>query len=164
MYQLPIKPSPNLPNMSSVYLYPSLCLFEGTPISVGRGTNKPFQIIGHPAINSSRYSFVPQSTEGAKQPKLMSEKCNGYDLSMYGKVYMKDVKKINLFWLINLYKEYSDKENFFNSSFNRLAGNSQLQEQIKLGKTEDEIKATWKEELEQFKLLRKKYLLYPDFE
>ncbi|MCO6500011.1 MAG: DUF1343 domain-containing protein [Vicingus serpentipes] len=164
MYQLPIKPSPNLPNMSSVYLYPSLCLFEGTPISVGRGTDKPFQIIGHPAISSNRYSFTPKSKEGAKNPKLMNEQCNGYDLSMYGEVYMKDVKKINLFWLINLYQEFPDKEQFFNSSFNRLAGNSTLQEQIRAGKTEEEIKATWEEDLRQFKLLRKKYLLYPDFE
>jgi len=164
MYQLPIKPSPNLPNASSIYLYPSLCLFEGTPISVGRGTDKPFQVLGHPYINSNKYSFTPQSKKGAKHPKLMNKKCNGYDLSLYGKVYMKDLKKINLFWLINIYKEYPDKNNFFNSSFNRLAGNAQLQEQIKSGKEEEEIHKTWEEGLAQFKLIRKKYLLYPDFE
>jgi len=164
MYELPIQPSPNLPNASSIYLYPSLCLFEGTPISLGRGTDKPFQVIGHPKLKSTRYSFTPESKKGAKQPKLMDEKCNGYDLSLYGKIYMKDAKKINLFWLINIYKEYPDKDQFFNSSFNRLAGNSKLQEQIKAGKTVEEITKTWEEGLKQYKLLRKKYLLYPDFE
>ena len=163
-YQLPIKPSPNLPNASSIYLYPSLCLFEGTPISVGRGTDKPFQMLGHPDLNSDRYSFTPQSMKGATEPKLKGEKCKGYDLSTYGTIYMKDAKKINLFWLISIYKEYPDKNNFFNSSFNRLAGNAQLQEQIISGKTEEEIHQSWEKGLRVFKLIRKKYLLYPDFE
>ena len=163
-YELPIKPSPNLPNMSSIYLYPSLCLFEGTPISVGRGTDKPFQILGHPTIKSNNYSFVPESKEGAKSPKLLGQKSYGYDLSKFGKVYMKEKGRINLFWLLNIYKDFPDKDNFFNKSFNLLAGNSKLQEQIKSGKAEDEIYISWKEGLKQFKVIRKKYLLYADFE
>ena len=102
--------------------------------------------------------------KGATEPKLKGEKCKGYDLSTYGTIYMKDAKKINLFWLISIYKEYPDKNNFFNSSFNRLAGNAQLQEQIISGKTEEEIHQSWEKGLRVFKLIRKKYLLYPDFE
>lgn len=163
-YDLPIKPSPNLPNMSSIYLYPSLCLFEGTPISVGRGTDKPFQVLGHPKMNSERYSFVPKSMTGAKSPKLKGEKCNGYDLAYFGTEYMKGQGRINLFWLIEIYKNFPEKEGFFNDMFTLLAGTEKLQQQIEAGKTEEEIHASWQIGITQFKQTRKKYLLYKDFE
>lgn len=158
-YELPIKPSPNLPNMQAVYLYPSLCLFEGTPISVGRGTEKPFQVIGNPKLKSD-FSFIPQPTLGAKDPLLKGETCYGLDLS--------EVKLqrngLDLSYLIKFYNEYPDKEHFFEKFFNTLAGNATLQEQIKQGKTEIEIKQTWQKGLLAFKTVRKKYLLYEDFE
>lgn len=163
-YELPIKPSPNLPNMSSVYLYPSLCLFEGTPISVGRGTDKPFQVLGHPKIDSEKYSFTPKSMEGAKKPKLEGQLCKGYNLSEYGNMCMRGLKRLNLFWLLDIYQNFPEKEGFFTNSFNLLAGTNQLQEQIKAGKTEKEIVASWQDGLNQFKITRKKYLLYGDFE
>ncbi len=163
-YELPIKPSPNLPNMSSIYLYPSLCLFEGTPISIGRGTDLPFQVVGHPQLKSDRYSFTPKSMLGAKTPKLEGKKCNGYNLSFFGTEYMKGKGSINLFWLIDIYKKFPEKKGFFNEMFNLLAGTDQLQNQIKTGKTEEEIIASWKEGITKFKKIRKKYLLYKDFE
>ena len=163
-YELPIKPSPNLPNMASVYLYPSLCLFEGTTISVGRGTDKPFQVLGHPFMKSEKYSFTPKPTEGAKKPKLNGKKCNGYDLSSLGKSYIKNKPSLNLFWLIDIYNHYPQKDEFFIKSFNRLAGTDKLQQQIKDGLSEQEIYNSWQEGLTQFKQIRKKYLLYPDFE
>ncbi len=163
-YKLPIKPSPNLPNMSSIYLYPSLCLFEGTPISVGRGTASPFQVLGHPTIKSDRFSFTPTSMEGAKSPKLVNKKCMGYNLSEFGNDYMKKNSHINLFWLIDIYKNYPNKEDFFNGSFNRLAGTDKLQTQLKSGISEKEIYNSWKPGIKKFKETRKKYLLYPDFE
>ncbi|MCB0401578.1 MAG: DUF1343 domain-containing protein [Flavobacteriales bacterium] len=163
-YELPIKPSPNLPNMGSVYLYPSLCLFEGTPISIGRGTDKPFQVVGHPKIESDRYSFTPQPTEGAKHPKLENELCHGYDLSTFGQEYIKSNPKINLFWLIDVYSSYPEKDKFFNESFNLLAGSDQLQKQLKEGVSEQEIYKSWQPGLKAFKVTRKKYLLYEDFE
>ena len=164
LYQLPIKPSPNLPNMASVYLYPSLCLFEGTTISVGRGTDKPFQILGHPLIKSEKYSFTPKPTDGAKKPKLNGEKCFGYDLSKFGEEYMKNKPYLNLFWIIDIYKNYPNKDEFFIKSFNLLAGTDKLQQQLKDGVSEQDIYKSWQPGLKQFKQTRKKYLLYPDFE
>lgn len=157
-YELPIKPSPNLANMQAILLYPSLCLFEGTPISVGRGTEKPFQWIGSPKLKSD-FMFVPKSMEGAKEPLLKGETCYGLDLSAV------NVKKeLDLSYLISFYNQYPDKEHFFEKFFNTLVGNAKLQEQIKQGKTEEEIKATWQKGLLEFKAKRKKYLLYQDFE
>ena len=163
-YKLPIKPSPNLPNMSSIYLYPSLCLFEGTPISVGRGTDKPFQVLGHPLMISNKYSFTPKSMEGAKSPKLQDEKCNGFNLSLFGTEYMKGKGEINLFWLIDIYTNFPKKEGFFTKMFQLLSGTDKLQHQIEAGKTEAEIKTTWQTGITEFKHTRKKYLLYKDFE
>ncbi|MBI2281525.1 MAG: DUF1343 domain-containing protein [Bacteroidetes bacterium] len=158
IYELPIKPSPNLANMQAIYLYPSLCLFEGTPISVGRGTDRPFQVIGHPQLKTD-FSFVPKPTQGAKEPLLKGETCYGLDLSGV------EVKKeLDLSYLIRFYNDYPDKEHFFNNFFNTLAGNATLQEQIKQGKTAQEINATWQKGLLEFKAKRKKYLLYDDFE
>jgi uncharacterized protein YbbC (DUF1343 family) len=163
-YELPIKPSPNLPNMSSIYLYPSLCLFEGTPISIGRGTDKPFQIIGHPSIKSKSYAFTPKSMDGAKNPKLKDVKCYGYDLEYFSTEYLKGKGEINLFWITEIYKNFPNKEKFFTPMFQLLSGTDKLQQQIKVGKTETEIKETWKNGLTKFKVIRKKYLLYNDFE
>jgi uncharacterized protein YbbC (DUF1343 family) len=163
-YQLPVKPSPNLPNMSSIYLYPSLCLFEGTPISIGRGTDLPFQIIGHPKMKSDKYMFTPKSRSGAKSPKLEGVTCNGYNLSNFGTEYMKGKRSINLFWLIEIYNNFPEKSGFFNEMFNLLAGTDQLKQQIKAGKSEEQILSSWKEGIIQFKKIRKKYLLYSDFE
>ncbi|PCI96454.1 MAG: hypothetical protein COB15_10200 [Flavobacteriales bacterium] len=163
-YQLPIKPSPNLPNMSSIYLYPSLCLFEGTPISVGRGTDFPFQVLGHPKMDSDRFSFTPKSMDGAKSPKLKGEICKGYNLSKFGNDYMKGKPMINLYWLIDIYKKYPEKKGFFTKMFQLLSGTDQLQQQIEAGKTEGQIYASWQAGLTNFKETRKKYLLYKDFE
>lgn len=163
-YTLPLKPSPNLPNMKSIYLYPSLCLFEGTPMSIGRGTDKPFQIIGHPKMDSVNYSFTPKSMEGAKNPKLKNEKCYGVDLSLKEENELRNYAKLDLNWLINIYKSYEDKTHFFGSSFNLLAGNDDLQNQLKEGLSEVEIKKSWQNGLTKFKEIRKKYLLYKDFE
>lgn len=157
-YELPIKPSPNLPNMQSIYLYPSICLFEGTPISLGRGTDKPFQVLGHPTIKSD-FFFVPQPTEGAKEPVLKGDTCYGIDLSE-----VKVKKELDLSYLLKFYNEFPAKDQFFKKFFNTLAGNSILQEQIKAGKTIQEIKETWQEGINDFKAYRKNYLLYEDFE
>ncbi len=163
-YTLPIKPSPNLPDMKSVYLYPSLCFFEGTVISIGRGTDKPFQVVGHPSVSDGRYSFTPKSTSGAKSPLYMDKVCKGYDLSNYGDMIMRYEKRINLFWLIDLYKKYPNKKEYFNNYFNTLAGNDELKLQIEAGMSEDNIRDSWKTKLNEYKIIRKKYLLYKDFD
>ncbi len=163
LYELPVRPSPNLPNMTAVYLYPSLGLFEGTIISVGRGTDLPFQVIGHPSIKNAPYHFTPESTAVSKEPKYKGQQCNGYNLVDFGAQYMKNLKKIYLFWLIGTYKESIDKEHYFDENFNFHAGNATLQQQIKEGKTEEQIRATWQPGLNAFKNIRKKYLLYVDF-
>jgi uncharacterized protein YbbC (DUF1343 family) len=164
LYELPIKPSPNLPNMASVYLYPSLGLFEGTVVSVGRGTDKPFQIIGHPTLAKSNYTFTPQPKPGAMEPKYKGELCKGFNLSDFGAEYIKNSKKIYLYWLIGTYQNTADKATFFDQNFNYHAGNATMQEQIKEGKTEDAIRLTWTDGIKKFKVIRKKYLLYKDFE
>jgi len=164
LYELPVRPSPNLPNMSSVYLYPSLGLFEGTIVSVGRGTDLPFQVIGHPTLQKGNYTFTPQPKPGAVEPKYKGQVCNGYNLSDFGYLYMKDTRKLYLFWLIGMYANTPDKTNFFDENFNYHAGNSILQQQIKNGVTEKKIRETWQEEKKKFQIIRKKYLLYKDFE
>jgi len=159
-YSLPVKPSPNLPNDLSIQLYPSLCLFEGTSISVGRGTYKPFQQIGHPSFTSLKENFMPVSLPGmSKYPKYQDKMC-------YGKIFNEtsDLKGIDLSYLIDFYNLFEDKKNFFVPYFNTLAGNSTLQSQIVAGKTDQEIKASWQKDLDSYKIIRKKYLLYPDFE
>jgi len=154
-YDLPIKPSPNLPNARSVNLYPSLCLFEGTNISIGRGTDYPFQHFGAPYMKSN-YSFMPKSGEGSKYPKHEDIMCFGTDLR-----FQEDyLTAINLNWIIETYKECSEKEEFFNNFFNTLAGTDKLKKQIIAGMTVREIKASWQEGLEEFKRIRRKYLIY----
>jgi uncharacterized protein YbbC (DUF1343 family) len=165
LYQLPIKPSPNLPNMSSVYMYPSLCLLEGTIVSVGRGTNKPFQQFGYPQLVGGNTKFSPQPVKGSSEnPIYKGQLCNGYDVSSYGEAYVKYSKKVYLFWLMNLYSTSVIKNKFFTSYFNLLAGNDILQKQIVEGKSEDEIRRSWEPGLAKFKAIRKNYLIYKDFE
>ena len=164
-YSLPVPSSPNLPNMTAVYLYPSLGLFEGTIVSVGRGTGKPFQMIGYPGMPGSNTTFMPVSMPGfALNPPYKDQYCNGYDLSDFGISYLKDSGSIYLFWLTESYKTCPNKKQFFNKFFDQLAGNSTLRKQIINGKSDEEIKESWKPELMKFKKLRKKYILYPDFE
>lgn len=162
LYQLPSRPSPNLPNMRAVYLYPSLGLFEGTVVSVGRGTDNPFQCIGHPDMQAS-YSFVPRPMEGAKTPKYLGKSCYGYYLGDFADSYIKDSKQMYLLWLTGMYKALK-KPNFFDENFNFHAGNTALQQQIKAGLDEVKIAESWVPELIKFKKIRKKYLLYKDFE
>jgi uncharacterized protein YbbC (DUF1343 family) len=160
-YTLPVKPSPNLPNMQSVYLYPSLCLFEGTAISLGRGTDKPFQQFGAPSLPHDLYSFTPQSVPGATSPPLLGQVCFGYDLSSI------DVghDTMSLHWLLLAFRLFPDKEHFFNgngSGFDRLAGSSVLRQQIRDGLSLAAIRESWQPALNHFKTIRKKYLLYAE--
>lgn len=163
-YVLPVSPSPNLPNQRAVQLYPTLCFFEGTAISVGRGTNKPFQQYGHPLLLNSETSFVPKSMPGAANPPFINEVCFGFDLSNSNDVTDTLDEGIQLDIIINAYNNFPQKELFFNSFFKKLAGNDLLQIQIKQGYTAKQIKSTWQADLDNFKLIRKKYLLYQDFE
>ncbi len=165
-YRLPVKPSPNLPNMAAVYLYPSLCLFEGTIVSVGRGTPAPFQCYGHPDLKKGDFNFVPVSTPGAaKNPKHQDRHCNGINLQAFGMHIAKSEGRLILDWLLLMHQELNRSDFFLeNGFFDRLAGTKALAQQIKAGKTEAEIKATWQPELALFKAMRKQYLLYPDFE
>jgi uncharacterized protein YbbC (DUF1343 family) len=152
--------------MQSVYWYPSTCFFEGTVLSEGRGTDKPFQIFGHPSLPNTLYSFTPHSTEGAKDPKLKGQICYGWDFSGTPDNVLKMTNsRVQLKWLIGAYQLFPDKENFFlkNGHFNELAGNDILMQQIKDGKGEDEIRKSWEPALGRFKKIRKKYLLYKDF-
>jgi len=163
-YALPVKPSPNLPDMQSVYLYPSLCLFEGTAVSLGRVTDKPFQQFGHPSFPKDLYHFTPASLPGAKNPPLLDQTCYGYDLSNID-VHRITGDRLSLQWLIEAYKLFPDKDHFFLSGgefFNKLAGNDVLQQQLKDGRTEDEIRKSWEPALNNFKIIRKKYLLYAE--
>ncbi len=164
LYELPVRPSPNLPNMASVYLYPSLGLFEGTVVAVGRGTDLPFQVIGLPTLQKGNYTFTPQPKPGATDPKYKGQICKGYNLTDFGNEYMKDFKKIYLYWLIGTYQNTPDKTTFFDDNFNYHAGNATLQKQIKDGATEEQIRSSWVDGIKKFKVIRKKYLLYPDFE
>ena len=161
---LPVHPSPNLPNIESIYLYPSLCFFEGTKISVGRGTDKPFQVFGYPENKNGDYYFTPVSIPGkAKSPMYENQKCRGFNVSEYGEKFASYAGQLNLNWIIQLYAEANNKNDFFNSFFDKLAGTDSLKKQIVAGLSEDEIRNTWGEKLEAFKLIRKKYLLYEDF-
>ena len=166
-YKLSIKPSPNLPNPASIFLYPSLALFEGTVVSVGRGTDTPFQIIGHPNVKEGDLEFTPMSGPCSKSPKLMGQKCTGYHLRSFGQSTLPNRKQLYLFWILNMYKEINSAEAPFflaNGFFDRLAGTDKLRIQIESGLKEDEIRESWQEGLVEFKKIRKKYLLYSDFE
>jgi uncharacterized protein YbbC (DUF1343 family) len=163
-YELPVKPSPNLPNIRSIYLYPSFCLFEGTTASVGRGTPTPFQIYGHPNYKNGNYDFTPKPTEGATSPKHNGKNCNGFSMLDVDLETLRNERQLNLSYLINFYKKMPVKKGFFNSFFKKLAGTTQLEKDIRAGKSAEEIRASWQAGLEEFKSIRRKYLLYSDFE
>ncbi len=156
-YSLPVKPSPNLPNDQAINLYPSLCFFEGTNVSIGRGTDKQFQIYGSPFLTTFHYSFTPMPNEGSSAPPNNGKICCGEDLSKEP-----HLNKIELKWLINAYKTTEQPDKFFIPYFTKLAGTKKLQQQIEGGMSEEEIRATWKAGLDEFKEKRKKYLIYPD--
>jgi uncharacterized protein YbbC (DUF1343 family) len=163
-YTLPVKPSPNLPNMTAIYLYPSLCFFEGTnSVSLGRGTDKPFQIYGSPEFSSGNFHFTPSSKPGATKPFLQDKLCNGFDLSGIHLDSLRE-QQFTLYYLLNAYKLSTGKSKFFNSFFHKLAGTDELENQIKLNLSEAEIRKSWNTGLTEFKATRKKYVLYKDFE
>jgi len=160
-FELPIKPSPNLPNITSIYAYPSLCLFEGTCISIGRGTALPFQQFGFPKCKVGETSFTPKEIPGVStNPPYENQLCKGIKVSIE-----KRPTELNLSWLMTMYSNYLNKEKFFSSPgfFDKLAGNTLLRKQVASGASEDEIRASWQKDLDSYKAIRKKYLLYPDF-
>ena len=157
---LPCRPSPNLPDEVSVLLYPSVCFFEGTVVSEGRGTATPFQVFGHPDLTDMPYRFIPESIPGmSKNPKCLGKVCSGMDLrEEFNEV--KEGKKLRLDWLMTAYRNYTGKDAFFTPFFEKLAGTSGLREAIVAGKSETEIRKMWQTGLEHFKIVRAKYLLY----
>jgi uncharacterized protein YbbC (DUF1343 family) len=162
IYKLPEKPSPNLPDMQSVYLYPSVCFFEGTVMSEGRGTDTPFQVFGHPDYPDTSFSFTPISIQGvSNNPKFEREECYGVKLDTADIYDFTLNKGLNLNYLIDAYQKMNIGEEFFTEYFNILAGNSNLKQQIIEGLSQDSIKTSWKTELESFKKIRERYLIYP---
>lgn len=161
-YAPPVEPSPNLPTIESIYLYPSLCFFEGTSVSVGRGTDYPFQVIGKPGFEKGDYTFTPQEVPGkAENPPYENQECRGFKLIEFAENYIRPSKELYLKWLIAFYEESNDQEEFFNDFFDLLAGTDQLRKQIKNGLSEEEIRETWKEDLKEFRKKRQPYLIYP---
>ena len=154
-YSLPVKPSPNLPNDQAVNLYAGLCLFEGTNVSVGRGTELQFQIYGSPYLPKSDFSFIPKPNFGAQNPVYNGVECYGEDLSAVAKV-----NRLELKWLIKAYASTTDKSKFFNPFFTKLAGTKKLRQQIEAGMSENKIRESWKKGLVDFKEMRSKYLIY----
>lgn len=164
LYNLPVAPSPNLPTMESVYLYPSLCLFEPTVVSVGRGTDYPFEVYGYPGMPYGSFAFTPESRPGKSlHPKHEGTLCTGQRLSELARFYFQANRRLYLQWLIGNYEIYPDKESFFTSPkfFDKLAGTSELRKQLDAGATEEEIRSSWQSDLQAFQVLRKKYLIYP---
>jgi uncharacterized protein YbbC (DUF1343 family) len=157
-YSLPVKPSPNLPTDNAIALYASLGLFEGTVVSVGRGTDFPFEVIGHPKFELGSFAFTPQPNEGSKYPPLEGEECFGQNLSGAG-----SPREFSLRYLITYYNALKKEPDFFKDYLTLLAGTKSLKEQIEKGMTEAEIRATWQKELNTYKAKRKQYLLYKDF-
>jgi uncharacterized protein YbbC (DUF1343 family) len=165
-YNLPIPPSPNLPNMRSVYLYPSLCFFEGTNVSIGRGTEFPFQLYGAPYFDSKLFKFTPKSSYGSNHPKYKELECFGEDLRNLSLDSLKNINSLNFNWLVKSYKLSNESVDFFNKNgfFNLLAGTDKIMNLIKGGANSDQIRETYQIDLQKFKLIRKKYLIYDDFE
>jgi uncharacterized protein YbbC (DUF1343 family) len=161
-YQLPVNPSPNLNTAQSILLYPPVCLFEGTALSLGRGTMYPFLQVGAPALKGAyTYTFKPVSIAGmSEDPPQKDKVCYGIDLKNYDTNKIHESRKLNLGWLIEFYKAYPDKEHFFNAYFTTLAGTKELRKQIEAGKSENEIRASWEPALSRYKAMRKKYLIY----
>ena len=164
-YELPVSPSPNLKNMAAVYAYPSICLFEGTVVSVGRGTGLPFQQFGCPELEGKyTYSFTPQSMAGAKSPPYEGKVCYGELVGTIAEEVLDKTKgELRLNWLIAAYTAYPAKDKFFTAFFVKLAGTAKLAEQIKNGDSEKAIRTSWQKDIDAFMNIRKKYLLYPDF-
>ncbi|MFI3239963.1 MAG: DUF1343 domain-containing protein [Bacteroidales bacterium] len=160
-YELPIAPSPNLPNMKSIYLYPSTCYFEATPVSLGRGTDKPFQVYGHPNMLGYDFSFTPRSISGAKFPPQLDKTCYGVDLTCLED---EDIitRGINMEYVIDAYNNLNLDDHFFRSFFELLIGNGEIRKMIKNGKSAAEIEATWKDDVAKFTEERKPYLLYAE--
>lgn len=158
-FEIPIAPSPNLRTDLAITLYPSLCFFEATTVSVGRGTERPFEMYGHPNFRQTNYAFIPMPTTGAKEPLWQNKICNGYDLRT---VQRKRAYEINLNWLINARDQLGDSVTFIDQRnfFDRLAGTSELRKQLAAGMSAKEIKATWKPGIDQFTKIRQKYLIY----
>ena len=173
-YVLPVRPSPNLPEIQSIYWYPSTCFFEATPLSEGRGTDKPFQIFGHPFLPKTMFAFVPEPRDYAKEYKPYGKTCYGWNLSGTPEEVLKKIdNRIQLKYLLEAYRLFPKKDSFFilpkigkaeEVFFNRLAGNSMLMQQVKTGVSEKDIRKSWEPRLKSFKKIRKKYLMYPDFE
>lgn len=160
-YRLPIPPSPNLPDMKSIYLYPSTCFFEATPVSLGRGTSLPFQVYGHPNMTGYSYSFTPKSIPGAKNPPQLNKLCHGVNLSnMSDEEIWK--RGVDLSYVIDAYRNLNLDDRFFRPFFELLVGRDYVRKMIKAGKSADEIKAMWKDDVEKFKVQRKPYLLYDE--
>lgn len=161
-YDLPIAPSPNLPNALAVALYPSLCFFEGTPVSVGRGTDFPFQVIGAPWFGDSNTAFVPRSRPGAQNPPFAGQLCKGFDLRDFARHYLQGYGQLYWYWLVGAYELAPDKKAFFNNFFVKLAGTERLQKMIEAGSSAEDLAQAWSEERRAFLRIRRKYLLYPD--
>jgi uncharacterized protein YbbC (DUF1343 family) len=165
-YRLAIPPSPNLKSMAAIYAYPSMCLFEGTLVSIGRGTYLPFQLWGHPSYEGKfNYTFIPRSTVGAKNPLYQDRTCYGELVAVNEQdILHKLNNKVRLDWLIRAYFAFENQDKFFNAFFSKLAGTTELEKQIRRGMSEAEIRKTWEPDIKAFKKIRKKYLLYKDFE
>jgi uncharacterized protein YbbC (DUF1343 family) len=161
-YKLPVNPSPNLNSARSILLYPSICLFEGTTLSLGRGTYSPFLEVGHPSLKGKyTYNFTPISIRGmSEDPPQMNQVCYGIDFKNYDTRLIQASSKLNLTWLIELYNAYPDKQHFFKPYFEKLVGTAELRKQIEAGKSESEIRASWEPALSRYKIMRRKYLLY----
>lgn len=162
-YKLPVIPSPNLNTDESVLLYPSVCLFEGTTLSLGRGTLSPFLQIGDPSLAGKyTYSFLPESIPGMSEyPPQKGKICYGINLKNYNADSLTATGTLNLNWLMELYRAFPDKQHFFNGYFTKLAGTDELRKQIEAGESEDEIRKSWEPALTKYKEMREKYLLYP---
>lgn len=160
--ELAQNPSPNLKSWKAVYLYPSVCLFEGTVMSVGRGTEFPFEVYGHPELKELGYHFIPEKMAGANDPKFLGQKCYGERLSAFASNYATNSGRLHLDWLIRAYQLFGQKTLFFNTYFNLLAGNTRLRQQIEAGMSEAAIRKSWESDLQAYKKIRAKYLLYPD--
>jgi uncharacterized protein YbbC (DUF1343 family) len=164
LYRLPVKPSPNLPDMTSIYLYPSLCFFEGTFCSVGRGTPHPFELFGHPSFPDSLLAFVPRSMPGATQPPLLGQTCYGVRVaSSPQEALSRTGGRLNLSWLLEAYRWSKASPSFFHPFFDLLAGSDHLRHEIQNGWNERQIRASWQPDLKRFMRIRRRYLLYPDF-
>lgn len=160
-YRLPVPPSPNLPDMKAVYMYPSTCYFEATPVSLGRGTNTPFTVYGHPQMKAGDYYFTPNSRPGAKNPPQLGKRCRGRNLRSMSEDDM-IAQGVNFEYIIDAYNAMGRPKNFFTSFFELLAGNAKIRQMIESGASAEQIRATWSDDVKAFKAKRKPYLLYPE--